>query len=159
MWRGFWLVQLSFLIAIYLQALPVPKLVTYLRPEWVSLVLIYWAIHLPQRVGLTHALIWGLLLDLLEATPLGQHIIIFALVAYLCNYFYQRILMFSSLQQSLIVLGLLTLSQLIHLLLNSLLGLKTSLTYLGLTALVSAILWHWTAQLLSLGLKRINKIA
>lgn len=157
MWRGFWLVQLSFLLAIYLQALPVPKFLTYFRPEWVSLVLIYWSLHLPHRVGITHALVWGILLDLLEATPLGQHLLALSLIAYLCNYFYQRILMFSNLQKSLIVFCLLVLSQLINLITNSLLGLKTSLIYLGLTVVISAILWHWVAQLLNLGLKRINK--
>lgn len=157
MWRGFWLVQLSFLLAIYLQALPVPKFLTYFRPEWLSLVLIYWAIHLPNRVGLTHAVIWGLLLDLLEATPLGMHVITFSLLAYFCNYFYQRILMFSNLQQTLVVLSLLVLTQLVNLMLNSLLGLKTSLVYLGVTAAISAILWHWVASLLNKVNKYIHK--
>lgn len=157
MWRGFWLVQLSFLVAIYLQALPIPKFLTYYRPEWLSLVLIYWSIHLPHRVGLTHALVWGLALDLLEATPLGQHLIVFCLLAYFCNHFYQRILMFSIIQQAALVLGLLFMGQVITFFLNSLLGLKTSLAYLGITALVSAVLWYWIANLLNTIYRRLHK--
>ncbi len=151
--RGLWLVQSTFLLALYLQALPMPDVVLYWRPEWLSLVLIFWALTLPQRVGSLHGFFWGLLLDLIEGTLLGHNALVMALLGFLCNRFYQRIRMYSMLKQSLLVFFLVGISQLVFQWIQGVFGAMSTLGFLLLPALVSGLLWAWIHTLL-LGLKR-----
>lgn len=146
--RGWWLIQLSFLVALYLQALPMPSFLLYVRPDWLILVLIYWSLNLPQRVGSGHGFVWGLLLDLIEGTLLGHNAIVMSLVAFLCNIFYQRILMYSPLKQIAMVFLFLGVSQLIFQWLQGAFGMASSLSYLLIPTLVSAFLWYWIFLLL-----------
>lgn len=151
--QGFWAIQLTFLVALYLQALPMPKFFLFLRPEWISLVLIYWSLNLPQRVGVGHGFLWGLLLDLVEGTLLGHNAVVMSLLAFLCNSFYQRIRMYSLFKQSALVFLLIGISQLVFQWLQSIFGAISSVGFLLLPSLISAVLWSWVYILLQ-GLKR-----
>ncbi|SFX66232.1 rod shape-determining protein MreD [Marinospirillum alkaliphilum] len=151
--QGFWLIQLSFLVALYLQALPMPPALLYFRPEWLSLVLIFWSLSLPQRVGIMHGFGWGLLLDLIEGTLLGHNAVALALLGFLSNRFYQRIRMYSMLKQSALVFLLIGVSQLVFQWLQGIFGAMSGIGFLLLPALISAVLWHWVFVLLQ-GVKR-----
>ncbi|WP_404419827.1 rod shape-determining protein MreD [Marinospirillum sp.] len=151
--QGFWVIQLTFLVALYLQALPMPDIVLYWRPEWISLVLIFWALSLPQRVGIVHGFAWGLLLDLIEGTLLGHNAIVLALLGFLCNRFYQRVRMYSMLKQSALVFLLVGISQLVFQWVQGIFGAMSGLGFLLLPALVSGVLWAWVFTLLQ-GVKR-----
>ncbi|WP_114418511.1 rod shape-determining protein MreD [Marinospirillum perlucidum] len=151
--QGFWLIQLTLLAALYLQALPMPDILLYWRPEWLSLVLIFWSLTLPQRVGIFHGFGWGLLLDLIEGTLLGHNAIALALLGFLCNRFYQRIRMYSALKQSALVFLLVGISQLVFQWVQGVFGAMSGLGFLLLPALVSGLLWTWVFTLLQ-GFKR-----
>lgn len=151
--QGFWIIQFTFLMALYLQALPMPTFLLYIRPEWLSLVLIYWSLNLPHRVGVGHAFVWGILLDLVEGTLLGHNAIVMSLLGFLCNSFYQRIRMYSLIKQSALVFLLIGVSQLVFQWLQSVFGSISSIGFLLLPALISAVLWNWIYVLLQ-GLKR-----
>ena len=151
--QGFWVIQLTFLVALYLQALPMPTFFLYIRPEWIGLVLIYWSLNMPQRVGVAHGFVWGLLLDLIEGTLLGHNAITMSLLGFLCNNFYQRIRMYSLIKQSALVFLLIGISQLVFQWLQSVFGSISSIGFLLLPALISAILWNWVYVLLQ-SLKR-----
>lgn len=151
--RGFWLVQASFLFALYLQALPMPDALLYWRPEWLGLVLIFWALSLPQRVGSLHGFFWGLLLDLIEGTLLGHNAFVLAILGFLCNHIYQRVRMYSLFKQSLLVFLLVGISQLVFQWIQGIFGAMSTLEFLLLPALVSGLIWAWVHTLLQ-GLKR-----
>lgn len=146
--QGFWIIQLTLLVALYLQALPMPTFLLYVRPEWLSLVLIYWSLHLPHRVGVIQGFIWGILLDLIEGTLLGHNALTMSLLCLLCNSFYQRILMYSLAKQLAMVFLLIGISQLVFQWLQSIFGAISSLGFLIIPALVSAVLWSWVSILL-----------
>ena len=55
--RG-WAVILSLAAALFLSILPMPAVAEELRPEWVTLTMIFWTLTLPERVGV----FWALLL-------------------------------------------------------------------------------------------------
>lgn len=141
--QGFLAIQFTLLLALYLQALPMPDFLLYMRPEWLSLVLIYWSLNLPHRVGIGHGFVWGLLLDLVEGTLLGHNAVVMSLLAFLCNSFYQRIRMYSLLKQSALVFLLIGVSQLVFQWLQSIFGSLSSIGFLLLPALISAVLWNW----------------
>src|SRR5690606_27167374 len=78
-----WAIILSFAVAFMLTAVPLPEWAASWRPAWVAMVLIYWCMALPERVGIGAAWCLGLLLDVQQGTLLGQHALGLALIAWL----------------------------------------------------------------------------
>ena len=54
----------SFVLALLLGLLPQPDMLAGLKPYWLGLVLLYWALEAPERIGLGAAFVIGLLADL-----------------------------------------------------------------------------------------------
>ena len=72
----------TFGLALALAIVPLGDRVVPFRPDWVPLVLIYWAIARPQHVGLLSAFAMGLALDMLTGSPLGKHALALLPVVY-----------------------------------------------------------------------------
>ena len=66
-------IYLCLVVALVLMILPLPEWVQIYRPNFVTLVLIYWSMALPKRVGLWFAFFTGIILDTSQGTLLGQH--------------------------------------------------------------------------------------
>jgi rod shape-determining protein MreD len=79
--QGIWVIVLTFFIAYLLAIVPVPEWAMSYRPEWVPLVLIYWVMALPYRVGIGSAWIAGLVLDILEGSILGLNALALVIIA------------------------------------------------------------------------------
>ena len=60
MQTNFRVASLSIIVAFMLTIMPLPDWAVELRPDWVTLVLIYWAIMIPTRFGVTVAWVFGL---------------------------------------------------------------------------------------------------
>lgn len=71
------------------------------NPDWVVLVLIYWAIALPERFGVFSAWAVGLLADVLTGRLLGQYALIYALICYFSINEHRRLRQFPIVQQCL----------------------------------------------------------
>ena len=94
---------MSMIAALLLAVCPLPEAWRSVRPEFVMLVMVYWALMLPQRVGLGVACITGILLDGLRVCSFGQNALAMIFVVYLVQLMHRRIRMFSLVQQSLFV--------------------------------------------------------
>lgn len=112
---GVWIVVLSLIVAMALTIVPLPEWTRPFRPEWTALVLIYWCMALPHRVGVGVAWLTGLLLDALTGTLLGEHALGLSVVAYLALHLYKRIRLLPLWQQMPTILLLLGLHQLLAL--------------------------------------------
>src|SRR5690606_16128595 len=108
-----WVILLTCVLASFLTMVPMPEWLEPYRPEWVALTLIYWVIALPHRVGLFFAWILGFFMDVLEGSLLGLNAVALALIAYIALSLYQRLRMFTPLQQSGTVMMLVGIHQLI----------------------------------------------
>ena len=106
-------VVVSFIIALLLTILPLPDWAAPYRPDWVLLVLIYWCMALPERIGVGTGWVMGLLLDVINGVLLGLHALAFSVVAYLAMLLHRRIRVFPLWQQALTVLILVGFSQLL----------------------------------------------
>ena len=134
----------SMIVALMLVMLPLPDWAAHFRPDWVTLVMIYWVMALPEHVGVTIAWVFGLLLDVTQGAILGQHALGLVLVAYLVMLEYQRIRVFSLLQQSLVILVLLLIKQLLVLWVSGIVGqAPEDLVSYFMPSLVGAIIWPW----------------
>jgi rod shape-determining protein MreD len=112
----------TFVIALLLTVVPLPDWARTLRPDWVGLVLIYWCLALPDRVGVGIGWFLGLLVDLLTGSLLGQHAMALAIVAYLTLKLHLRVRLFPVWQQALTVLVLLILHQMLSLWVSRFMG-------------------------------------
>jgi rod shape-determining protein MreD len=131
----------SFLVAAVLAILPLPQWLLWGRPEWVALVLIYWCIALPHRVGIVTALVVGVGVDVLEGAVLGQNAFALAVLSLLSLLLYQRLRVFSLWQQAGIVFLMIGIHQLICQWVQNLEGAGARTLLFLLPALSSALLW------------------
>ena len=75
------LLLLSSLLVLLLSVWPMPGWALWLRPELPLLLVVYWILALPFRLGMVYAWLMGLGLDLLTGSLLGQHALALTLVA------------------------------------------------------------------------------
>lgn len=141
-------VWFTLLLVLCLQVMPLAEGWQIYRPEWLGLMLIFWCMHTPDRVGVFHGFILGLLLDLIEGVPLGQNALTLSLLAFLCALVYSRFRTYSLVQQSLLVMILLGLVQLVEQWVRTLFGdYSIHLAFL-IPSFISAVLWPWWATML-----------
>lgn len=138
------MIVLSLLLALFLAVVPMPYWLAWARPHWPALVLIYWIIALPHRVGLFTSFVTGLALDALVGGPLGENALNLTVIAAVCLALFQRLRNFTLLQQTLMVFVMLGIGQLIHhWVLTATRDHVPPLWLLFLPALVSAVFWPW----------------
>lgn len=136
-----WLIPLSFVAALLLGVLPMPEEVSWLRPQFVVVVFIYWCLTLPQVVGILSAWCVGISADIVNHSILGQHALALVVVAYICLLSYQRIRSYLFWQQSMWVFVMVGINQLFVNWVHSLDGHSAPPHQFLLPALSSALLW------------------
>ena len=94
---------ISYVIALVFTVMPMPAVLEPWRPDWVSLVLIYWLMAVPHRVGVGTVLIVGLLTDILLGSTFGVYASALLLISYPVLRHYQRIRHYALVQQALVV--------------------------------------------------------
>ena len=139
--NGSWIIVVTIMLALVLTITPLPGGLPAWRPEWTALVLIYWSLALPGRVGVGVAWVVGLFQDVLTSTPLGAHALGFALAAFLTIQFYQRIRNVPIWQQALTVLVVLLLVRLVLLLAQGLIGNPIADWRFWLPAITGTLSW------------------
>jgi rod shape-determining protein MreD len=136
-----WQIMLSLLFAFLLSIFPVPDSLVWARPQWVSLVLVYWILELPERIGMGAAFVAGLCLDGLEGTVFGQHALALCLLAYLVLILYQRLRMFTIWQQIGVIFVIIGLEQLLYHWTQTLAGRPAPSLLILVSCFVSALMW------------------
>jgi rod shape-determining protein MreD len=139
--QGYAVILLTFVAAYVLAVIPLPVWLQWARPEWVALTLIYWCIALPQRVGIATGLVLGVGLDVLEGSILGQNAFALVVVALLSHMLYQRLRVYSLVQQAGVVFILVGINQLICQWVQNLEGVSALPRLFLLPAVASALLW------------------
>jgi rod shape-determining protein MreD len=102
-----WLLPLSLAVALLLGLLPLPGWLQPFRPYWLALVLVYWIIEAPDRVGLGFAFLLGVLADLAFGSLLGEQALRLTVMAFIVQRFRAQLRFFPLSQQALAVAGLL----------------------------------------------------
>jgi rod shape-determining protein MreD len=147
--RGGWVILLSVIVALLLSVVHLPQStpdwLAWLRPNWLLLVVFYWVMALPHRLGMITAWVIGLFADVLHGEALGVNAFALAGITYLTWSLYERLRMYTRAQQALLLLLLATLFELV-LLTSQLLTLGLSFSWPGLfralvAAFMTALLW------------------
>lgn len=141
--RGGLAILATFCIALILTILPMPDAVQAYRPQWVTLVLIYWVLALPHRVGVGIGFLNGIALDVLTGTLLGQHALGLSIAAFATVQLHQRVRVYPLWQQSLVVLVLLVVEHLLALwVMGAIDETPPGLSYWAIPP-IGALLWPW----------------
>ncbi len=141
---NFWIIPLSMLAALILAIVALPEWGAYLRPDWVALTAIYWAIVLPRAFSIGIAWITGILLDILLTTPLGQNALGLVIVVYIASRMHQQFLTAPMIQQAFFVSLLLLVKQLLILWINGMTDhLPASILLYFTPSIMGLIIWPW----------------
>lgn len=141
--RGYWLILASLLSAYLLVIMPMPAQYESLRPQWVSLVVLYWCLSAPARFGVLSAFATGLGMDVVSGALFGQHALSLSLIAFAAMALHQRVSLFPLWQQTLFVWVLLLLERLINLWVLAATGQTLPPLLYWVPPLLGLALWPW----------------
>ena len=141
--RAYSLIYLSFFIVLVLTIFPMPLLLSVFRPSWLILIVVYWVLALPHKIGAIHACLLGFFIDILLGSTLGVHALLLALVAYFVTYHYQRIRNFNVAKTTLTVGMLVFFNQLFLYWIVSSTQDVVLHNYYYLPVLTSMLIWPW----------------
>jgi rod shape-determining protein MreD len=110
-------------------------------PDFVALVLIFWSVHQPRKVGIGVAFAMGLLMDVHNASLLGENALAYTLLSYFAIMIHRRLLWFAPLAQTLHVLPLLIVMQVVQMVIQLAVNGKFAGWWFFLESLVTAALW------------------
>lgn len=141
-------ILLSFTVSIMLELLPVNVSTLLWLPDLSALLVLYWSINHPSRVGIVAAFCVGIVMDVAGATYIGQHALAYITMTYFVSTRQRQLVMYNNGHQSLIVLGLLLLSQ--SIMMVSRLALGASFIGWGyfLPPFIGALLWPFLTKIL-----------
>ena len=144
------LIALTIVTALAANFIPLPAGDWQLRPDFCALVLLYWGVYQPRRVGFTIAFLLGLLVDLAEGSLFGQHALAYVVVLFGAIALHRRILNFHLLAQSLHIFPLLLGADLIVVGIRLIAGDELPPVGHFLGAAIGALLWVPLCALLRL---------
>jgi rod shape-determining protein MreD len=131
----------TFIAALLINLLPWSGWWLAVKPDFVALVVLYWCIQQPRKVGFTFAWLLGLVMDVAEGSLFGQHALAYSVLAFAGIVLHRRVLMFTMRNQVLHVLVLLLMNDLLVLAVRMLSGSSfPGLNYFA-GSLIAAALW------------------
>src|SRR5262245_32287095 len=85
----------TLIAALLVNLLPWSGWLLAIKPDFVALVMLYWCIHQPRKVGFTVAWLMGLMMDVADGSVLGQHALAYSVLAYAGIVLHRRVLGFT----------------------------------------------------------------
>jgi len=141
-------IALSLILALLANLLPWNGVAVVFWPDLVAMVLLYWIIHQPRRIGLMTAWLLGLLMDIADGVLFGQHALAYVIMCYTAYFLHRRIQMFSPWQQALYIFGLLLLMLLVMLLVRLAFGAPFPGPLYLVSSVMGGLLWPMLSLLL-----------
>lgn len=139
--RPGWLLPASVLTALLLGLLPLATELQPLRPYWLALVVAYWVIEDPDRIGLGFAFVVGLAADLAFGSLLGEQALRLVVMSFILQRFRARLRFFPLSQQALAIGGLLLNDRIVTAAIHVALGIPLAPTATWLAPLIGMLLW------------------
>ena len=129
----------SLLVAMLVSMLPLGR--TPWMPDLLALVLVFWSVHQPLRVGIGAAFMFGLAMDVHQAALLGQHALAYTALSFFAISMHRRLLWFTVPSQAIQVLPLFAAAHAIELAIRMLAGgIFPGVTVL-LAPVIECLLW------------------
>ncbi|MCX7277006.1 MAG: rod shape-determining protein MreD [Burkholderiales bacterium] len=110
-------------------------------PDLLAVLLVFWSVHQPLRVGIGTAFFFGLCMDVHQTGLLGQHALSYTVLSFLAIAMHRRLLWFTVPSQAMQVLPLFVAAHVIDLVLRMLGGGIFPGWWMLLAPLLESVLW------------------
>jgi rod shape-determining protein MreD len=142
----------TLLVAMMANMLPVGRIAW--APDFLALVLVFWSVHQPLRIGVVAAFAFGLAIDVHQASLLGQHALAYTTLSYFAITIHRRLLWFTVPSQAVQVLPLFVAAHAIEMGIRLLAGGSYPGPTVLLAPVIEAALWPVVSILLLLPQRR-----
>ena len=136
----------SLIFAMMLNMLPVGRLPW--MPDFLAVGLVFWSVHQPRRVGVVAAFLFGLAIDVHQASLLGQHALAYTTLSYFAITIHRRLLWFKVPSQAVQVFPLFVAAHSIEIAIRMLAGGAYPGSTILLAPVIEAALWPVVSVLL-----------
>ena len=136
----------SLIVALLVDMLPLGR--GAWMPDVLALVIVFWSVHQPARIGIGAAFVFGIFMDVHQSAMLGQHALSYTMLGFLAIMAHRRLLWYPVFSQALQVLPLFALSHLVELVIRMIGGGVFPGWTLLIAPLVEAALWPLVSVLL-----------
>lgn len=147
-------IAITLFLAMMINLLPLTGWALLVRPDFVALVLLYWGIYQPRKVGFLPAFLLGLAMDVADGSLFGQHALAYSVMMFGAIFLHRRVSMFAMRHQILHVLPILLMMQFIVLGVRHAAGGEFPGWWYFLTSITGALLWPATDLLLKIPLRQ-----
>jgi rod shape-determining protein MreD len=145
-------IAFSLATAFLLNLMPWGRLIG--MPDFVALVLLFWNVHQPRRVGMGIAFLLGILMDVHNASLLGEHALAYTLLSYGAITIHRRVLWMTLGLQVFVVAPLLVGAHLVPFLIRLFMGAAFPGWGYLINGFVEAALWPLASTLLLMPQRR-----
>lgn len=136
----------TLMVALGVQLLPLGRQPA--MPDLLALVLVFWNVHQPRRVGIGVAFLFGLLVDVNDGAVLGQHALAYTLLSYFAITIHRRLLWFGVAEQALQIAPLFFAAHVVSLVVRMIAGGMFPGWWMLLAPALEAMLWPLATVLL-----------
>ena len=134
-------VIITLIVGLMLTIMPLPDAIEAFRPDWLALLMIFWAMQLPRTWSVGSAWIVGIVLDVSYGTLLGQHALALCVITFATVRFHLLMRVFPLSQLSATIFALLALYQFILFWVNGVAAVSApSVTYWG-PVIAGTLIW------------------
>lgn len=110
-------------------------------PDFVALTLVFWSVHQPRKVGIGIAFMMGLLMDVHDATLLGENALSYTLLSYFAIMIHRRVLWFRLFAQAMHVFPLFLVMQTVQMVVRMMAGGRFPGWLYFMESVLAAVLW------------------
>lgn len=142
-------VIVTLIVGLMLSIVPLPELIEPFRPDWLALLAIFWAMHLPRTWSIGTAWIIGIVLDVSYGTLLGQHALGLCVIVFITVRFHLLMRVFPLSQLSATVFALLALYQFLLFWVNGVAGVTAPLITYWAPVVIGTLIWPFLYMFLS----------
>ena len=134
-------VIITLIVGLMLSIMPLPDAVVPFRPDWLALLTVFWAMHLPRTWSIGTAWIVGIILDVSYGALLGQHALALSVIVFITVRFHLLMRVFPLSQLAATVFALLALYQFLLVWINGVAGTTApAVTYWG-PVVTGTLIW------------------
>ena len=142
-------VILTYMVGLMLTIMPLPASLEAFRPDWLAMLVIFWAMRLPRTWSVGTAWLIGIILDVTHGTLLGQHALALAFVAFITVRFHLLMRVFPMPQLTASVLPILGIYQFLLFWVNGVAGVNAPANVYWGPVISGTLLWPLVMTLLS----------
>ncbi|MBT9610748.1 rod shape-determining protein MreD [Aquabacterium sp.] len=110
-------------------------------PDFLAVVVVFWNVHQPRRVGVGAAFVFGLIMDVHQGALLGQHALSYTLLSFFAITVHRRLLWFTVGSQAVQIVPLFVAAHAVSLLVRMAAGASFPGWSLMLAPALEALLW------------------